>query len=69
MRQFLLTNLVRETPSSPYGFRLPLSFLQDAMGEIGQFPYASGSGTKWNGNALFLKGGPASLQLELKVRG
>ncbi|KAL8290008.1 hypothetical protein RQP46_002947 [Phenoliferia psychrophenolica] len=56
VRQFLLTNLSRETPTSPYGFRLPLDFLEAAIGEIGEFPYASGSGTKWEGKALFLKG-------------
>ncbi|KAK4706015.1 hypothetical protein P7C70_g188, partial [Phenoliferia sp. Uapishka_3] len=56
VRQFLLTNLSRETSTSPYGFRLPLSYLQDALGEIGEFPYEVGAGTKWEGPALFIKG-------------
>lgn len=56
MRQFLLTNLTRESPDAPYSFRLPLQYLQDALGEIGEFPYKSGSGVHWDGKALFIKG-------------
>ncbi|BGP38161.1 hypothetical protein JCM10449v2_002088 [Rhodotorula kratochvilovae] len=55
VRQFLLTNLDRADPSSPYQFRLPLDFLNNAIGEIGHFPYAPGEKV-FNKPSLFLKG-------------
>ncbi|GAA5822034.1 hypothetical protein JCM3770_002258 [Rhodotorula araucariae] len=55
VRQFLLTNLDRASPSSPYKFRLPLSFLRNAIDEIGHFPYAPGEKV-FDKPSLFLKG-------------
>lgn len=55
IRQFLLTNLDRSDPAGPYEFRLPLEILSNALGEIGEFPYAPGEKV-WTKPALFLKG-------------
>ncbi|GAA5905955.1 hypothetical protein JCM5296_001300 [Sporobolomyces johnsonii] len=55
VRQFLLTNLDRASPSAPYKFRLPLSFLGNAIDEIGHFPYAPGEKV-FDKPSLFLKG-------------
>ncbi|BGP46256.1 hypothetical protein JCM10450v2_002096 [Rhodotorula kratochvilovae] len=55
VRQFLLTNLDRADPSSPYQFRLPLDFLSNAIGEIGHFPYTPGEKV-FDKPSLFLKG-------------
>ncbi|GAA5941583.1 hypothetical protein JCM1841_002006 [Sporobolomyces salmonicolor] len=55
VRQFLLTNLDRASPSEPYKFRLPLSFLRNAIDEIGHFPYAPGEKV-FEKPSLFLKG-------------
>ena len=55
IRQFLLTNLDRESPTSPYKFRLPLSFLRNAIDEIGNFPFAPGERI-YDKPSLFLKG-------------
>ncbi|TNY19861.1 Alpha/Beta hydrolase protein [Rhodotorula diobovata] len=55
IRQFLLTNMDRADPSSPYRFRLPLHFLRNAIDEIGHFPYAPGEKV-FEKPSLFLKG-------------
>ncbi|GAA5916215.1 uncharacterized protein JCM6883_000692 [Sporobolomyces salmoneus] len=55
VRQFLLTNLDRASPSDPYKFRLPLSYLRNAIDEIGHFPYAPGERI-FDKPSLFLKG-------------
>ena len=60
MRQFLLTNMDRASPSSPYKFRLPLHFLRNAIDEIGHFPYAPGEKV-FEKPSLFLKGASRAL--------
>ncbi|GAA5982472.1 hypothetical protein JCM10908_006661 [Rhodotorula pacifica] len=55
VRQFLLTNLDRASPSDPYHFRIPLHFLQNAIDEIGAFPYTPGERV-FEKPSLFLKG-------------
>ncbi|GAA6021250.1 hypothetical protein JCM8202_001914, partial [Rhodotorula sphaerocarpa] len=55
IRQFLLTNLDRASPSDPYHFRVPLPFLQNAIDEIGAFPYEPGERV-FDRPSLFLKG-------------
>ncbi|KAG8880551.1 hypothetical protein FRB99_004795, partial [Tulasnella sp. 403] len=55
IRQFLLTNLVPATPSSPQRFRIPLKTLERAIEGIGDFPYELGE-RKWEGKTLFIKG-------------
>lgn len=55
VRQFLLTNLDRSSPSDPYRFRLPLQYLANAIGEIGNFPYQPGERV-YEQPSLFLKG-------------
>ncbi|SCV74533.1 BQ2448_7562 [Microbotryum intermedium] len=56
VRQFLLTNLIRSSDSTPYTFRLPLDYLSNQIDQIGSFPFPPGT-KEWNGPALFLKGG------------
>jgi hypothetical protein len=60
VRQFLLTNLDRASPSDPYHFRIPLPFLQNAIDEIGAFPYTPGERV-YEKPSLFLKGEPLLL--------
>ncbi|GAA6038748.1 hypothetical protein JCM8097_002380 [Rhodosporidiobolus ruineniae] len=55
VRQFLLTNMDRASPSDPYKFRLPLHFLKNAIDEIGAFPYVPGEKV-YEKLALFIKG-------------
>ncbi|GAA5883044.1 hypothetical protein JCM16303_006807 [Sporobolomyces ruberrimus] len=55
VRQFLLTNLDHASPTSPYKFRLPLSYLRNAIDEIGHFPYTPGERI-FDKPSLFLKG-------------
>ncbi|GAA5841078.1 hypothetical protein JCM3766R1_006659 [Sporobolomyces carnicolor] len=55
VRQFLLTNLDRASPEDPYKFRLPLSYLRNAIDEIGHFPYTPGERI-FDKPSLFLKG-------------
>lgn len=60
VRQFLLTNLDRSSPSDPYRFRLPLHYLANAIGEIGNFPYQPGERV-YEQPSLFLKGAFSNL--------
>lgn len=56
MRQFLLTNLKPVSESAPdLKFRVPLDILDEAIPEIGWFPYAPGD-RSWEGPTLFIKG-------------
>lgn len=56
IRLFLLTNLEPLTSSKPYAhFRVPLDTLDEAIPEIGWFPYAPGE-RNWAGKTLFIKG-------------
>ncbi|BGP20566.1 hypothetical protein JCM10213_003828 [Rhodosporidiobolus nylandii] len=55
VRQFLLTNMDRASPSDPYKFRLPLHYLGNAIEEIGSFPYQPGEKV-YDKPSLFLKG-------------
>ncbi|KAF8912313.1 Alpha/Beta hydrolase protein [Mucidula mucida] len=55
---FLLTNLVVPSPGSdpaPVHFRVPVPVLDEAIPEIGNFPYEAGE-KEWNGRTLFIKG-------------
>ncbi|KAF9026016.1 alpha/beta-hydrolase [Hymenopellis radicata] len=55
---FLLTNLVVPSPGSepvPVHFRIPVPVIEEAISEIGNFPYEPGE-KEWNGRTLFIKG-------------
>ena len=67
IRQFLLTNLDRASPSDPYKFRLPLSYLRNAIDEIGHFPYTPGERI-FDKPSLFLKGECSLLSRTLDSR-
>ncbi|TFK33462.1 alpha/beta-hydrolase [Crucibulum laeve] len=56
IRMFLLTNLCPITKAHPYArFRVPLDILDDAIPEIGSFPYLPGE-REFKGRTLFIKG-------------
>ncbi|KIM84892.1 hypothetical protein PILCRDRAFT_374278 [Piloderma croceum F 1598] len=56
VRAFLLTNISLPTPSNPYvHFRIPISILEEALPEIGGFPYKPEE-RKWLGNTLLIQG-------------
>ncbi|KAK0555237.1 hypothetical protein OC845_000377 [Tilletia horrida] len=56
IRQFLLTNLTRSPPDSPYwSFRIPLDIIRRHISQLGDFPYSEGE-RKWEGRSLFVKG-------------
>lgn len=55
VRQFILTNLGRDSTDEPYKIKLPLDYLEGAIQEIGAFPYEPGKAS-WDGPALFIKG-------------
>ncbi|KAJ3794408.1 alpha/beta-hydrolase [Lentinula aff. detonsa] len=56
---FLMTNILMphsESNRENYiRFRVPLKYMEDAMPEIGSFPYVPNE-TKWDGRTLFIKG-------------
>lgn len=55
VRQFLLTNLKKNTGGDGYSFRVPLDVLADSLENLGQFDFVSGE-VKYDGKALFIKG-------------
>lgn len=56
---FLLTNILMPHSELNRGeyirFRIPLRTMDDAIPELGSFPYAPGE-TEWEGRTLFIKG-------------
>ncbi|KAG8941765.1 hypothetical protein FRC03_003987, partial [Tulasnella sp. 419] len=54
-RQFLLTNLIAASSTTPQRFRIPLDTLDKAIEAIGDFPYEPEE-RKWEGKTLFIKG-------------
>lgn len=55
IRQFLLTNLHRAEPGSPWMFRIPVETISRHISQIGNFPYEL-SQRQWKGRTLFVKG-------------
>ncbi|KLO13035.1 alpha/beta-hydrolase [Schizopora paradoxa] len=55
VRQFLLTNLATTLPQAPLKFKIPLDIINDAISNIGWFPYEPGDVT-WDGPTLFMRG-------------
>ncbi|ODH49614.1 hypothetical protein GX48_04267 [Paracoccidioides brasiliensis] len=59
IRQFLLTNLIRNPTSHILKFRLPLSTLASSLDELASFPYnpaTAPADLKFEGPALFIRG-------------
>ncbi|KAF9363384.1 hypothetical protein BGX34_004291 [Mortierella sp. NVP85] len=55
VRQFLLTNLKKNTGGDGYSFRVPLDVLGDSLENLGEFDFVPGE-VKYDGKALFIKG-------------
>ncbi|KAF7586567.1 hypothetical protein BBP40_008666 [Aspergillus hancockii] len=55
IRQFLLTNLVRGEDGT-MKFRVPVSILGEALGEMANFPYAESGSVTYDGPTLFVRG-------------
>ncbi|KAB8067711.1 Alpha/Beta hydrolase protein [Aspergillus leporis] len=55
IRQFLLTNLVRGEDGT-MKFRVPVSILGEALGEMAKFPYAESGSVTYDGPTLFVRG-------------
>ncbi|KAF2680142.1 alpha/beta-hydrolase [Lentithecium fluviatile CBS 122367] len=55
VRQFLLTNLVRE-PGKPLRFRVPVKILADALDDMADFPFKNPDEARFCKRALFIRG-------------
>jgi hypothetical protein len=55
VRQFLLTNLVRE-PNQPLKFRVPVKILADALDDMADFPFKNPDEARFSKRALFIRG-------------
>jgi pimeloyl-ACP methyl ester carboxylesterase len=55
VRQFLLTNLVRE-PGKPLKWRVPVKILADALDDMADFPYKNPDEARFSKRALFIRG-------------
>lgn len=55
IRQFLLTNLMRDEDGNQK-FRVPLKYLTDSLGHLGDFPYKDPDEMRWEGPTLFIRG-------------
>ncbi|KAF9898998.1 hypothetical protein BX616_003381 [Lobosporangium transversale] len=55
VRQFLLTNLKRDTLNDTFNFRVPLETIGNSLSKLGQFDFVPGQ-AEYSGKALFIKG-------------
>ncbi|KAJ4354062.1 uncharacterized protein N0V89_005795 [Didymosphaeria variabile] len=55
VRQFLLTNLVRE-PGQPLRWRIPVKTLANALDDMADFPFDNPEEARFNKRALFIRG-------------
>ncbi|CAG8639853.1 1953_t:CDS:2, partial [Paraglomus occultum] len=55
VRQFLLTNLTKDSQTGLYKWRIPLDTLEDALNDLGGFPFESAHHT-FKKKALFITG-------------
>ncbi|KAJ5672382.1 Alpha/Beta hydrolase protein [Penicillium longicatenatum] len=55
VRLWLLSNFIKEKDASHLKLRLSVDILKDALGPLGEFPYATGSG-KFSNPVLFVRG-------------
>ncbi|KAH7122676.1 Alpha/Beta hydrolase protein [Dendryphion nanum] len=56
VRQFLLTNLIRSSPSEPLRFRIPVRILAHALDDMADFPFTDPDQTHFSKPALFIRG-------------
>lgn len=56
IRQFLLTNLTRDSDSQKLVFRIPLKTLGDALDNMGDFPYKDPHDARYKGRTLVIRG-------------
>jgi pimeloyl-ACP methyl ester carboxylesterase len=60
VRQFLLTNLIRDTEDAENKnkrkWQVPLKYLQPALNGMGDFPFSDPDSVRWEGPALFVRG-------------
>ncbi|KAF2474414.1 alpha/beta-hydrolase [Lindgomyces ingoldianus] len=56
VRQFLLTNLIRPSPSDPLKFRIPVRTLANALDDMADFPFTNPDAQRFNKPALFVRG-------------
>lgn len=55
VRQFLLTNLVRE-PGKPLKFRIPVKVLANSLDDMADFPFNNPDEARFSKRALFIRG-------------
>jgi pimeloyl-ACP methyl ester carboxylesterase len=64
VRQFLLTNLIRDTEDTENKnkrkWQVPLKYLQPALNGMGDFPFSDPDSVRWEGPALFVRGTKSS---------
>ncbi|KAH9860043.1 hypothetical protein IAQ61_011827 [Plenodomus lingam] len=56
VRQFLLTNLVRDEPGQPLRFRIPIHILTRALDDMADFPFTNPEERRFDKRALFIRG-------------
>ncbi|KAF2012848.1 alpha/beta-hydrolase [Aaosphaeria arxii CBS 175.79] len=56
VRQFLLTNLVRPSPSEPLKFRIPVRTLAKSLDDMADFPFTDPDKNHFNKPSLFIRG-------------
>lgn len=56
VRQFLLTNLTRESPDQPLKFRIPIRILGAALDDMADFPFTNPDEHRFSKRALFIRG-------------
>lgn len=56
IRQFLLTNLVRDQESNLLKFRIPVHTLGAALDKMGDFPLNDPDSVRYDGPSLFIRG-------------
>ena len=56
IRQFLLTNLVRDPDSKLLKFRIPVHILGAALDKMGDFPFKDPASVRFDGPSLFIRG-------------
>ncbi|KAF1957285.1 alpha/beta-hydrolase [Byssothecium circinans] len=56
VRQFLLTNLIRQHPREPYIFKIPIKVLGNALDDMADFPFKNPDEARFSKPALFVRG-------------
>jgi pimeloyl-ACP methyl ester carboxylesterase len=56
VRQFLLSNLVRDKESSSLVWRIPIDILGRSLDHLGDFPFKGSSDARYSGRTLFVRG-------------